>query len=103
MHPIDTIKTRLQVGIGNDDDDEQQEETQWQRPPNAGNVALMEMRSSTATTAEAAVSRSAGLFDNLYEGLTGNLFKEVPPSAVYLGVYETVKYALAPKVAPVYL
>ncbi|KAL3900274.1 MAG: hypothetical protein SGARI_006279 [Bacillariaceae sp.] len=35
---------------------------------------------------------------SLYQGLTGNLWKEGPPSAVYLGVYETVKYALAPKV-----
>jgi len=43
------------------------------------------------------------LYDDLYEGLTGNLFKEVPPSAIYLGVYETVKYALVPKVAPAYL
>ena len=40
---------------------------------------------------------------SLYQGLTGNLWKEGPPSAVYLGVYETVKYALAPKVAASYL
>lgn len=36
------------------------------------------------------------LYEGLYEGLIGNLFKEVPPSAVYLGVYETIKYALSP-------
>ena len=37
---------------------------------------------------------------NLYEGLVGNIFKEGPPSALYLGVYETVKYSLIPKTSP---
>jgi len=59
---------------------------------------------ATATTVDDNTDdSSAGLYANLYEGLTGNLFKEVPPSALYLGVYETVKYALVPKVAPAYL
>jgi len=58
---------------------------------------------TTLTTTTTPGKTTPKLFDNLYEGLAGNLFKEVPPSAVYLGVYETVKYALAPKVAPVYL
>ena len=35
-----------------------------------------------------------GELSSLYEGLTGNLLKEAPPSALYLGVYESVKYAL---------
>ena len=35
-----------------------------------------------------------GDISSLYEGLTGNLLKEAPPSALYLGVYESVKYAL---------
>eukprot|EP00536_Pseudo-nitzschia_multiseries_P014668 jgi/Psemu1/262322/estExt_Genewise1Plus.C_7500012 len=65
MHPVDTIKTRMQNGL-------------------AGGLA-------------------PGTLDNLYEGLAGNLFKEVPPSAVYLGVYETVKYALSPMVPQAYL
>ena len=58
---------------------------------------------STSTTSTTETNDGGGLYDDLYEGLTGNLWKEVPPSAVYLGVYETVKYALAPKVAPIYL
>jgi len=58
---------------------------------------------STSTTSTTEKNDGGGLYDDLYEGLTGNLWKEVPPSAVYLGVYETVKYALAPKVAPIYL
>ena len=33
----------------------------------------------------------------LYEGLSANLLKEGPASAIYLGVYESVKYALLPK------
>lgn len=60
MHPLDTIKTRLQV------------------------------QSSNETNS----SSEQGPFTNLYEGLLGNIFKEGPPSAVYLGVYESVKYSL---------
>merc|ERR1712232_172601 len=36
----------------------------------------------------------SGDLSSLYEGLTGNILKEGPPSALYLGVYETVKYSL---------
>lgn len=119
MHPLDTIKTRLQVGIGDEDggedgDGDSEKDVPWQ---NQGGAAVLGM-SSTAAPASASAkvtvaageasaitstSTSVGTFDNLYQGLTGNLFKEVPPSAVYLGVYETVKYALSPKVAPAYL
>jgi len=34
---------------------------------------------------------------SLYEGLGSNMLKEGPPSALYLGVYESVKYALLPQ------
>ncbi|CAB9508317.1 Putative mitochondrial carrier protein PET8 [Seminavis robusta] len=40
------------------------------------------------------------LFASLYVGLTGNLLKEGPPSALYLGVYESVKYSLLPRTSP---
>jgi len=70
MHPIDTIKTRLQVA-------NQTEEMQ--------------------------ASQEDGGFLTLYEGLTGNILKEGPPSALYLGVYESVKYTLQPQIAPAYL
>mmetsp|Transcript_29134 Transcript_29134/g.61506 ORF Transcript_29134/g.61506 Transcript_29134/m.61506 type:complete len:527 (-) Transcript_29134:162-1742(-) len=62
MHPVDTIKTRLQVKQERFDDEEDDH-----------NLLT------------------------LYEGLTGNILKEGPPSALYLGVYETVKYALLPQ------
>ncbi|KAL9184598.1 hypothetical protein ACHAXT_012568 [Thalassiosira profunda] len=68
MHPLDTIKTRLQVK-GSDGDEDGEE-------GGIGSVA------------------------SLYEGLSGNLLKEGPPSALYLGVYESAKYALAPKFGP---
>ena len=110
MHPIDTIKTRRQVGL-----EEEDEDVPWQSqtPPanKAGGVAVFGMATTTATasketvaaTANTSVMAKIGSIGDLYEGLTGNLFKEVPPSAIYLGVYESVKYALAPKVAPAYL
>jgi len=66
MHPVDTIKTRMQVnrlGRGRKEDD---------------NIS------------------------SLYEGLTGNILKEGPPSALYLGVYESVKYSLLPLYGPQY-
>eukprot|EP00986_Skeletonema_menzelii_P012874 scaffold7277_cov80-Skeletonema_menzelii.AAC.4 len=59
MHPVDTIKTRLQVK--RDDDDQI-------------NFNIL----------------------SLYEGLSSNILKEGPPSALYLGVYESVKYTLQP-------
>ena len=68
MHPVDTIKTRLQMQTSNSTtpishhDDEGKQTTE--------------------------------VFSGLYEGLTGNLWKEGPPSALYLGVYETIKSAL---------
>ena len=59
MHPVDTIKTRMQVKR------EEEEEINFN-------------------------------FLSLYEGLSGNILKEGPPSALYLGVYESVKYSLLP-------
>lgn len=59
MHPVDTIKTRMQVK--REDDDEI-------------NFNIL----------------------SLYEGLSSNILKEGPPSALYLGVYESVKYSLLP-------
>ncbi|KAL7540088.1 hypothetical protein ACHAWF_006596 [Thalassiosira exigua] len=68
MHPLDTIKTRLQIrasGEGESDCDE--------------------------------VEKGIGDLAGLYEGLTGNILKEGPPSALYLGVYESVKHSLLPR------
>lgn len=67
MHPLDTIKTRLQVKkVGDDSEDDDS-------------------------------------FMSLYEGLDGNILKEGPPSALYLGVYESVKHSLLPLFGPQYV
>jgi solute carrier family 25 (mitochondrial S-adenosylmethionine transporter), member 26 len=60
MHPVDTLKTRLQATKSSSNDDEEEQEERK-------------------------------LFSNLYEGLAGNILKEGPPSALYLGVYQTIK------------
>lgn len=62
MHPVDTVKTRMQIKQQNDNDDEG-EDSEY-------NIL------------------------SLYEGLYGNILKEGPPSALYLGIYESVKYYL---------
>merc|ERR1719410_3141494 len=64
MHPVDTLKTRL--------------------------VA----RSKEHTDGEPSAMLSLAELPSLYEGLVGNLVKEGPSSALYLGVYETVKVQL---------
>jgi hypothetical protein len=65
MHPVDTVKTRMQIKQQNDDDDDGEGDGNEQ-----GNIL------------------------SLYEGLYGNILKEGPPSALYLGIYESVKYYL---------
>lgn len=78
MHPVDTIKTRLITA---------QEQGS---APEAG------------TTAGSDQPRPQGLA-SLYEGILGNLVKEGPSSALYLGVYESVKTRLlssAPGIPP---
>lgn len=118
MHPVDTIKTRLQVGLGKDGDEEDndvpwQSQTPHEPATKPRGIAIFGMSATAAasTAKESVAARSEasptstaiGNLGDLYEGLIGNLFKEVPPSAIYLGVYESVKYALSPKVAPAYL
>lgn len=63
MHPVDTVKTRMQIKQQNDNDDEGEGDSEY-------NIL------------------------SLYEGLYGNILKEGPPSALYLGIYESVKYYL---------
>ena len=67
MHPVDTVKTRMQIKQlqDNDEDDDSGGGNEQ------GNNIL-----------------------SLYEGLYGNILKEGPPSALYLGIYESVKYYL---------
>jgi hypothetical protein len=83
MHPVDTIKTRLMMASSGGNDDNDSSSFLWKSDNRHTNT--------TATT-------SLQDIGSLYQGLTGNLWKEGPPSAVYLGVYETVKYAMVPRV-----
>ena len=48
---------------------------------------------TTGKTTATPQEQLASLRD-LYKGLTGNIIKEGPPSALYLGVYESVKHSL---------
>eukprot|EP00581_Thalassiosira_minuscula_P010827 CAMPEP_0183729452 /NCGR_PEP_ID=MMETSP0737-20130205/30320_1 /TAXON_ID=385413 /ORGANISM="Thalassiosira miniscula, Strain CCMP1093" /LENGTH=530 /DNA_ID=CAMNT_0025961641 /DNA_START=325 /DNA_END=1914 /DNA_ORIENTATION=+ len=75
MHPMDTIKTRMQVRGNMNGGEALNEETETE---DGGNKHWM----------------------GLYEGLTGNILKEGPPSALYLGVYESTKHALLPLFHP---
>ena len=78
MHPLDTIKTRLQVrGMGCD-----------------GNHRSLVNGTETRSVAAATTEVPELLTDNLYQGLTGNIWKEGPSSALSLSVYEFVKLGL---------
>ena len=107
MHPLDTIKTRLQVSGGtssgsgsvkSDDDDEEGDDGDMkdinkEDDTNANN-SLEE-----SSKEEAPIIVGYNIM-SLYEGLGANILKEGPPSALYLGVYESVKYALLPQFGP---
>jgi len=97
MHPLDTIKTRLQLQKGKMSDNvEEYDNNSIQSDSNvSSNKTDIAVAVEEATTTEEA--EEILLWGNLYEGLTGNIWKEGPPSALYLGVYESVKYTLVPK------
>lgn len=99
MHPLDTIKTRLQVASSSSSSTSSESSVDG-TTTDKNTTTIVTMEDDTDDTT---VEEDPKLYENLYEGLTGNLFKEGPPSAVYLGVYETVKYALSPKVPAAYL
>ena len=97
MHPVDTIKTRQMLTAASDAaakrDEEEEEEV------DASNSFIGMLKDNLKPNDNHAhddvnVSTEKENFLSLYEGLTGNIWKEGPPSALYLGVYETVKASL---------
>ena len=105
MHPLDTIKTRLQVsggtssgssGSAKSDDDEGEEDDGDMKDADKQEDANND---SEQTKEDAPIIVGYNIM-SLYEGLGANILKEGPPSALYLGVYESVKYALLPQFGP---
>ena len=70
MHPVDTVKTRAMIVNQEEDNDDH------------ASVIVGHKKSRKSD------------FLSLYDGLLSNIFKEAPPSALYLGVYESVKHFL---------
>ena len=109
MHPLDTIKTRLQVSGGTSSgssqsgssksksDDEEEEEDGEGDMKDADKQDDAELSEESKEEAPIIVGYN---IMSLYEGLGANILKEGPPSALYLGVYESVKYALLPQFGP---
>eukprot|EP00521_Asterionellopsis_glacialis_P018523 CAMPEP_0195296202 /NCGR_PEP_ID=MMETSP0707-20130614/18964_1 /TAXON_ID=33640 /ORGANISM="Asterionellopsis glacialis, Strain CCMP134" /LENGTH=475 /DNA_ID=CAMNT_0040357637 /DNA_START=155 /DNA_END=1579 /DNA_ORIENTATION=- len=104
MHPIDTIKIGLQRKKEENDFDysimdldevvanqvDGAELVQNSLNFNANNNLDVYSREG----AEPGLSFTPGGIAHLYKGISANLLKEGPPSALYLGIYETVKQFL---------
>ena len=80
MHPVDTVKTKMQT-------------------KESAKAAAQQAVDDEVFDGKAAVllRDEPGLLDDvsgLYKGLLGNVVKEAPSSALYLGVYEVCKTAL---------
>ena len=81
MHPVDTIKTRLQATKAAD-----VAGPEAKRQVGGPSKPLDPLPNSTQH-----LVASFGDLKELYRGLAGNIVKEAPSSALYLGVYEVVK------------
>ena len=130
MHPLDTIKTRLQVSGGKSrsesglsgggkvsgssakkskagkerkesSDDEEEEDGDIKEKDkdkeDKGEVKDKDKEQLQQQKEEQSPIIVGYNIMSLYEGLGSNILKEGPPSALYLGVYESVKYALLPQ------
>lgn len=87
MHPVDTIKTRLQAGADADTIAAKDEES------DTGDGGISHVAEAVKEEEKSGI---LGSISDLYTGLSANLLKEGPPSGLYLGVYETVKAKLLP-------
>lgn len=81
MHPVDTYKTLMMSGEG------------------GGALGADDASAEGAPPKEhlagaGAIAEALAVVQSLYRGISANLLKEVPPSAIYLGIYETVKTTL---------
>ena len=116
VHPIDTIKTRLMLRGASEaavatrsskTEDELSTDHHVNNERKRRNDKGEDNHDDESNSAEGAeatteesnrtspvVFQSKKDLLGLYDGLTGNLLKEAPPSALYLGVYETVKVSL---------
>ena len=95
MHPVDTIKTKMQLKGAADELAQSAYDKEFlaRKADNAIKIDLTPpgVAAGKEHTGLAAVAEELG---TLYKGLSGNLLKEAPSSALYLGVYEVVKTAL---------
>ncbi len=89
MHPVDTLKIRL---IASESAAGGAESAAAAAAPPVDNVSAQRARKPP-------LSALAQLLD-LYEGIVGNLVKEGPSSALYLGVYEAAKNRLSAPGSP---
>ena len=92
MHPVDTLKIRL---IASESAAGGAESAAAAAAPPVDNVSAQRARKPP-------LSPLAQLLD-LYEGIVGNLVKEGPSSALYLGVYEAAKNRLSAPGSPLAL
>lgn len=84
MHPVDTIKTRIITAS-----------TNTQSEPPLDTAAGRQSREAETARGGGGGSNSGMLgLGSLYKGVGGNILKEGPSSALYLGVYEAVKVRL---------
>lgn len=113
MHPVDTYKTRRQLASASEsaafstldgETDEQENVIFLYSEDHPDSLHRGGYKQHDHGEPIAQQKDTAREFLSLYEGLTGNIWKEGPPSALYLGVYETVKSSLLRQIVdPKYL
>lgn len=81
MHPVDTYKTLMMSGEG-------------ERSSTLEGSPQQQHGEHEGASPGAGVAGALAIVPKLYRGVSANLLKEVPPSAVYLGVYEAAKTTL---------
>jgi hypothetical protein len=99
MHPVDTLKTLKMSNRGGNNDDNEDAGAPMAAATAAmgpGAVSPVSFEASDVAASEDGSRVKLPSFGALYKGLPAALLKEGPPSALYLGIYETIKTALLP-------